>query len=94
MRLHTASFSTLCLQWEAKTPSNSFTSSSKDIESRMKPKFISFIHPALRPIVLGIGLFLLFNCVLTLGITFSPINSRFNFSYGNYLPKKLSLMAQ
>lgn len=60
----------------------------------MKPKFISFIHPALRPIVLGIGLFLLFNCVLTLGITFSPINSRFNFSYGNYLPKKLSLMAQ
>jgi hypothetical protein len=50
------------------------------------------IHPHLRPILFGLVLFLLFNVVLTAGVTFSPLNPKFNFSYGNYLPTKLNLL--
>lgn len=52
------------------------------------------IHPAFRPIAWGVALFLVFNVILTLGVTFSPVNQKFNFSYGNYLPQKLELLAQ
>ena len=57
-------------------------------------KFLSqtAFHPALRPITLGILGFALFNICFTLGITYSPLNAKFNFSYGNFLPAKLALL--
>lgn len=50
------------------------------------------IHPALRPILMGLLLFVIFNTMLTAGVTFSPLNKRFNFSYGNFLPTKLEML--
>jgi len=47
---------------------------------------------SLRPIIIGIVLFILLNLIFTLGVTFSPLNSKFNFSYGNFLPVKLALL--
>jgi hypothetical protein len=44
------------------------------------------------PILLGLLLFALFNLALTAGITFSSLNPRFNFKYGNFLPQKLALL--
>jgi hypothetical protein len=32
------------------------------------------------------------NVLFTLGVTFSPLNKKFNFSYGNFLPVKLEMM--
>lgn len=52
----------------------------------------ALLHPSLRPIVAGIASFALMNLVLTLGITFSPLNSKFNFNYGNFLPTKLAML--
>jgi hypothetical protein len=51
-------------------------------------------HPALRPIILGILVFALLNLCLTLGVTFSPLNRKFNFNYGNFLPTKLEMLRQ
>jgi hypothetical protein len=52
------------------------------------------IHPDFRPILLGVLVFAVFNCLLTGVVTFSPINKKFNFSYGNFLPTKLEMLAQ
>lgn len=52
------------------------------------------IHPAFRPILLGVMAFVIANTILTLGVTFSPLNQRFNFSYGNFLPAKLAMLRQ
>lgn len=49
-------------------------------------------HPALRPVLLGVFGFLLLNGLFTLGVTFSPLNQRFNFKYGNFLPVKLQML--
>lgn len=46
-------------------------------------------HPAFRPVLLGVLGFGLMNLLFTLGVTFSPLNQRFNFKYGNFLPAKL-----
>lgn len=51
-------------------------------------------HTRHRPIVLGVVLFLLFNLFLTVGVSVSPLNRKFNFSYGNYLPTKLEMLRQ
>lgn len=48
-------------------------------------------HP-LRPIVLGVLVFAVLNLFLSAGITFSPLNSKFNFKYGNFLPTKLAML--
>lgn len=50
------------------------------------------IHPALRPILVGILSFALFNLLFTVGVTLSPLNQKFNFSYGNFLPTKLQML--
>lgn len=55
---------------------------------------LSKIHPAFRPIILGLAIFFIFNLLLTAAVTFSPINKKFNFSYGNFLPTKLEMLAQ
>jgi hypothetical protein len=52
------------------------------------------IHPALRPILGGVLLFAICNLVLTAGVTLSPLNRKFNFSYGNFLPTKLEMLKQ
>lgn len=57
-------------------------------------KLIGKIHPAFRPILLGMLVFAVFNFVLTAAVTFSPINKKFNFSYGNFLPTKLEMLAR
>lgn len=44
------------------------------------------------PLLLGVLLFVLFNALLTVGVTLSPLNKKFNFSYGNYLPTKIALL--
>lgn len=49
-------------------------------------------HPALRPVLIGVIGFLLLNLLLTAGVTFSPLNQRFNFKYGNFLPAKLQML--
>lgn len=46
----------------------------------------------LRPILSGVLGFLIFNLFFTLGVTFSPLNQRFNFRYGNFLPAKLQTL--
>ncbi|HEY9687858.1 MAG TPA: hypothetical protein V6C52_12860 [Coleofasciculaceae cyanobacterium] len=51
-------------------------------------------HPTLRPIILGVLVFALLNLCLTLGVTFSPLNRKFNFNYGNFLPTKLEMLQQ
>ncbi len=45
-----------------------------------------------RPILLGIGVFIVCNFLLTALVTFSPLNKKFNFNYGNYLPTKLTML--
>ena len=45
-----------------------------------------------RPLWIGVLLFFLANAVLTVGITASPLNAKFNFSYGNYLPVKTAML--
>lgn len=50
------------------------------------------IHPALRPILIGVLSFVLFNLLFTVGVTISPLNQKFNFSYGNFLPTKLQML--
>lgn len=52
------------------------------------------IHPAFRPMVLGAAIFLLANLLFSILVTFSPLNQRFNFSYGNFLPAKLARLKQ
>jgi hypothetical protein len=52
------------------------------------------VHPSLRPILLGITGFAVLNVLFTVGVTFSPLNSRFNLRYGNFLPLKISLLKQ
>lgn len=61
---------------------------------RKQYKFLFRIHPSFRPILLGVTVFLTLNFLLTMIVTFSPINKKFNFSYGNYLPSKLEMLAQ
>jgi hypothetical protein len=51
-------------------------------------------HPAIRPILLGVLGFIFINLVFTLGVTISPLNPKFNFSYGNFLPAKLNMLKQ
>src|SRR5688572_26793033 len=60
----------------------------------MMNPFKSCIHPALRPILIGVLAFAAFNLLMTLAVTFSPLNTRFNFSYGNFLPAKLAMLKQ
>jgi len=48
-------------------------------------------HP-LRPILLGVLVFAVLNLILSVGITISPLNSKFNFKYGNFLPTKLAML--
>lgn len=52
------------------------------------------LQPPLRPITVGVLAFLSFNLIFTLGVTLSPLNQKFNFSYGNFLPTKLALLRQ
>ncbi len=49
-------------------------------------------HEALRPVLIGVFGFALLNLALTAGVTFSPLNQRFNFKYGNFLPAKLQML--
>jgi hypothetical protein len=49
-------------------------------------------HSAFRPVLLGVFSFLLLNLLFTLGVTFSSLNQRFNFKYGNFLPVKLQML--
>jgi hypothetical protein len=44
------------------------------------------------PLLFGVLLFILLNGLLTVGVTLSPLNKKFNFSYGNYLPTKIALL--
>lgn len=50
--------------------------------------------PALgwRPLVLGLVGFLVLNLWFTVLVTCSPLNQRFNFRYGNFLPTKLQML--
>lgn len=50
------------------------------------------IHTSLRPILIGVLSFVLLNLLLTVGVTLSPLNQKFNFSYGNFLPTKLQML--
>lgn len=59
-----------------------------DLSSFLKKLF----HPALRPVLLGVFGFLALNGLFTLGVTFSPLNQRFNFKYGNFLPVKMQML--
>jgi hypothetical protein len=43
-------------------------------------------------VVLGVVGFVLLNLLLTLLVTLSPLNQRFNFKYGNFLPAKLQML--
>ncbi len=52
------------------------------------------IHPSIRPILLGVLAFFVLNAVFTIGVTLSPLNRKFNFSYGNFLPTKLDMLKQ
>lgn len=54
----------------------------------------NLIHPAIRPVLLGVLAFVTLNALFTLGVTFSPLNAKFNFSYGNFLPAKLAMLKQ
>lgn len=58
----------------------------------MQKIFKALLHPALRPILVGIASFALMNLIVTLVITFSPLNQKFNFNYGNFLPTKLAML--
>lgn len=60
-----------------------------------KPGIFSVLmNPAMRPIVLGVLVFAIFNLLFSLAVTFSPLNKKFNFSYGNFLPVKLEMLEQ
>ncbi len=52
----------------------------------------TLLNKAFRPITLGVLGFALFNICFSLGVTYSPLNAKFNFSYGNFLPAKLALL--
>ncbi len=54
----------------------------------------TLFHPAIRPMGIGLLMFVAFNILFTLGVTFSPLNAKFNFSYGNFLPAKLAMLKQ
>lgn len=54
----------------------------------------SLFNPAIRPITWGVLGFVLINLFFTFAVTFSPLNPKFNFSYGNFLPTKLSMLKQ
>lgn len=58
----------------------------------MQKLFKTLRHPSLRPILVGIASFALMNLIVTLCITFSPLNQKFNFNYGNFLPAKLAML--
>jgi hypothetical protein len=58
----------------------------------MKKILQNLLHPALRPILLGTIGFVALNLLFTAGVTFSPLNQRFNFKYGNFLPAKLAML--
>lgn len=45
-----------------------------------------------RPMIVGIVGFVLLNLLFTSLVTFSPLNQRFNFKYGNFLPVKLQML--
>ncbi|WP_303674888.1 hypothetical protein [Vampirovibrio chlorellavorus] len=45
-----------------------------------------------RPVLLGVVGFGVFNLLVSLLVTCSPLNQRFNFKYGNFLPAKLQLL--
>lgn len=42
--------------------------------------------------ILGVVGFMLLNLLFTILVTFSPLNQRFNFKYGNFLPAKLQML--
>ena len=50
------------------------------------------VPASLRPIILGVVLFFTLNLIFSAFVTFSPLNQRFNFKYGNFLPAKLHMM--
>ncbi len=42
--------------------------------------------------ILGVVGFVVLNLLFTILVTFSPLNQRFNFKYGNFLPAKLQML--